>query len=104
MVGLIRDLKQRGLLEGTLNVWESEFGRGIIGQTDFSSPEAGSDHHHGCFTILFAGDEIKPGMTFGATDDFSYNVADDSVHVHDLRATILQQLSIDHRRLTCRFQ
>lgn len=102
--GLIRDLKQRGLLEDTLIVWGGEFGRGVVGQGDFSSPEAGRDHHPRCFTVLLAGGGIKPGVTWGATDDFSYNVAENGVHVHDLQATILHQLGIDHRRLTYRFQ
>lgn len=102
--GLIQDLKQRGLLEDTLIVWGGEFGRGVVGQGNFNSPEAGRDHHPRCFTMFLAGAGIKAGTSWGATDDFSYNVAEDGVHVHDLQATILHLLGIDHNRLTYRFQ
>ena len=102
--GLIKDLKQRGLLEDTLIVWGGEFGRGVIGQGNFASPEAGRDHHPRCFTYFLAGGGIKSGITYGSTDDYSYNVAEDGVHVHDLQATILQLLGIDHKKLTYRFQ
>ena len=101
---LIKDLKQRGLLEDTLVIWGGEFGRGVAGQGDFRTPEAGRDHHPGCFTLFMAGGGVKPGMTYGATDDFSYNVADNGVSVHDLHATVLHLLGIDHRKLTYRFQ
>ena len=102
--GLIADLKQRGLLEDTLIVWGGEFGRGVVGQGDFASPEAGRDHHPRCFTVFLAGGGIKSGITYGSTDDYSYNVAENGVHVHDLQATILQLLGIDHKQLTYRFQ
>ena len=92
------------MLEDTLVVWGGEFGRGVAGQGDWQSPEAGRDHHPRCFTMWMAGAGIKPGLTYGRTDDFSYNVVENGVHVHDLQATILQQLGIDHERLTYRFQ
>lgn len=101
---LILDLKRRGLLEDTLVIWGGEFGRGVAGQGDWNSPEAGRDHHPRCFTIWLAGGGIKPGLTFGATDEFGYNVAENPVHVHDLHATLLQLLGIDHERLTYRHQ
>ncbi len=101
---LVQDLKQRGLLEDTLVVWGGEFGRGVAGQGDWKSPEAGRDHHPRCFTIWMAGGGVRPGTTFGATDDFSYNVAENPVHVRDLHATLLHLLGMDHQRTTYRFQ
>jgi len=101
---LIRDLKRRGLLDDTLVIWGGEFGRGVVGQGNWQSAEAGRDHHPRCFTMWLAGGGVKAGHTHGSTDDFSYNTADDPVHVHDLQATILRLLGIDHRRLTYRFQ
>lgn len=101
---LIRDLKQRGLLDDTLVVWGGEFGRGVAGQGKWDSPEGGRDHHPRCFTTWMAGAGIRPGTTYGATDEFSYNVAENPVHVRDLHATILHQLGIDHERFTHRFQ
>jgi len=101
---LINDLKRRGLLEDTLVVWTGEFGRTIYSQGKLESNNYGRDHHGRCFTAWLAGGGIKPGMTFGGTDDFSYNVAHDPVHVHDLNATILHCMGIDHRRLTFRFK
>ncbi len=101
---LISDLKQRGLLDDTLVIWGGEFGRGVAGQGDFKTPEAGRDHHPGCFTMFMAGGGVKAGTTYGATDDFSYNVAENGVSVHDLHATVLHLLGIDHRKLTYRFQ
>ncbi|CEF49037.1 unnamed protein product [uncultured bacterium] len=102
--GLIKDLKRRGLLDDTLVIWGGEFGRGVAGQGDWQSPEAGRDHHPRCFTMWLAGAGVKPGFTYGRTDDFSYNVAENPVHVHDLQATILHLLGIDHARLTHRYQ
>ena len=99
---LIRDLKQRGLLEETLVVWGGEFGRGVAGQGDWNSPEGGRDHHPRCFTMWLAGGGIKTGQTWGATDDFSYNVVDRGVSLRDLHATLLHLLGIDHARLTHR--
>ncbi|QOV88680.1 DUF1501 domain-containing protein [Humisphaera borealis] len=101
---LIKDLKRRGMLDDTLVVWGGEFGRGVAGQGKWDSPEAGRDHHPRCFTMWLAGGGVKPGITYGATDDFSYNVAENPVNVHDLHATILKLLGIDHERLIYRFQ
>lgn len=101
---LIKDLKQRGLLEDTLIVWGGEFGRTIYSQGKLESNNYGRDHHGRCFTMWLAGGGTKPGITFGATDDFSYNVADHPVHVHDLNATILHCLGIDHKKLTFKFK
>jgi hypothetical protein len=101
---LIKDLKLRGLLEDTLVIWGGEFGRGVAGQGQWDSPEAGRDHHPRCFTIWMAGGGVKPGITYGATDDFSYNVAENPVHVRDLHATALHLLGIDHDRFSYRFQ
>jgi hypothetical protein len=101
---LIRDLKQRGLLEDTLVVWGGEFGRTTYSQGKLESTNYGRDHHGRCFTMWLAGGGVKPGTIYGETDDFSYNVARDPVHVHDLNATLLHLLGLDHTRLTYRFQ
>ena len=101
---LIADLKQRGLLDDTLVVWAGEFGRTVYCQGKLTKENYGRDHHPRCFSIWMAGGGIKPGFRYGQTDDFSYNVVRDPVHVHDLQATILHCLGIDHERLTYRFQ
>jgi hypothetical protein len=101
---LLRDLKRRGLLEDTLVIWGGEFGRGVAGQGDWKSPEAGRDHHPRCFTMWLAGAGVRAGTTYGRTDDFSYNVAENPVNVHDLQATVMHLLGVDHTRLTYRFQ
>ena len=101
---LISDLKQRGLLDDTLVVWGGEFGRTVYCQGRLNETEYGRDHHPRCFTMWLAGGGVKPGLTIGETDDYSYNVAADPVHVHDLQATILHCLGIDHTRLTYKFQ
>jgi hypothetical protein len=101
---LITDLKQRGLLDDTLVVWGGEFGRTIYCQGKLTRDNYGRDHHPRCFTIWMAGGGIKPGIVYGQTDDFSYNVVENPVHIHDLNATILHCLGIDHKRLTYRFQ
>ena len=101
---LIRDLKLRGLLDDTLVVWGGEFGRTIYCQGQLTKDNYGRDHHPGCFTVFLAGGGINAGFTYGETDDFSYNVAHNPVHVHDLNATILHCLGIDHRRHTYKFQ
>lgn len=101
---LVLDLKRRGLLDDTLVLWGGEFGRGVAGQGVWDSPEAGRDHHPRCFTLWMAGGGVKPGITYGATDEFSYNVVENPVHVHDLHATILHLLGIDHERFTYRSQ
>ena len=101
---LVEDLKQRGMLDDTLVIWGGEFGRtvycqGILGENDY-----GRDHHPRCFTMWLAGGGVKPGITLGETDDYGYNVIQDPVHVHDLQATLLHCLGIDHTKLTYRFQ
>jgi len=101
---LIQDLKQRNLLDETLVVWGGEFGRTIYCQGGLTRENYGRDHHPRCFTIWMAGGGIKPGITYGQTDDFSYNVTENPVHIHELNATILHCLGIDHRRLSVRFQ
>ncbi len=101
---LIKDLKARGLLDDTLVIWGGEFGRTVYCQGTLTHDNYGRDHHPRCFTFWLAGGGIKPGMSFGQTDDFSYNIDADPVHVHDLHATMLHCLGIDHRRLTYRYQ
>ncbi len=101
---LIKDLKERGLLEDTLIVWGGEFGRTIYSQGELSETNYGRDHHPRCFTIFMAGAGVKKGTTFGATDDYCYNITQDPVHVHDLNATIMHLLGVNHERLTYRFQ
>ncbi len=101
---LLTDLQQRGLLDDTLVVWGGEFGRTTYCQGTLTAENYGRDHHPRCFTFWLAGGGIKPGLTHGATDDFSYNIVENPVHVHDLHATMLQCLGIDHRRLTFRYQ
>jgi len=116
---LIKDLKQRGLLEETLVVWGGEFGRTAYCQGKLSRQNYGRDHHPRCFTIWMAGGGVKSGITYGRTDDYAYNIADaegnpikptkdkwtpGTMHVHDLNATILHLLGIDHKRLTYRYQ
>lgn len=118
---LIMDLKQRGLLDDTLVVWGGEFGRTVYCQGNLTRENYGRDHHPRCFTTWMAGGGIKPGITYGRTDDFGYNIADadgnpifpqpnketwtpGTMHIHDLNATILHLLGIDHRKLTYRYQ
>lgn len=101
---LIQDLKQRGLLDDTLVIWGGEFGRTIYCQGKLTKENYGRDHHPRCFTIWMAGGGIKPGIVYGTTDDFSYNVVENPVHIHSLNATILHCLGINHRKLTYKFQ
>jgi hypothetical protein len=101
---LITDLKRRGLLDETLVVWGGEFGRTVYCQGPLTADDYGRDHHPRCFTVWLAGGGIKGGVTFGETDEFSYNVVRDPVHVHDLHATMLHCLGLDHTRLTFRAQ
>jgi hypothetical protein len=101
---LITDLKQRGLLDDTLVVWGGEFGRTIYCQGKLTRDNYGRDHHPRCFTVWMAGGGIKPGIVHGETDDFSYNIVKDPVHIHDMNATILHCLGIDHKRLSVKFQ
>jgi hypothetical protein len=101
---LVRDLKMRGLLDDTLVVWGGEFGRTTYCQGGLTKDNYGRDHHPRCFTVWLAGGGIKGGTTHGATDDFCYNVTENPVHVHDVHATILHLLGVDHTRLTFKFQ
>ena len=101
---LVKDLKQRGLLEDTLVVFGSEFGRTPFSQGDIKSPGFGRDHHGGAFTWWLAGGGVKAGYSHGETDEFAYNIVKDPVHIHDLNATLMRLLGIDHKRLTFRFQ
>jgi arylsulfatase A-like enzyme len=101
---LVQDLKQRGLLDDTLIIWGGEFGRTIYSQGQLTSTNYGRDHHPRCFTIWLAGGGVRPGLIYGETDDFSYNIVRDPVEVYDLNATVLHLLGIDHTRLTYRFQ
>jgi len=100
---LIADLKQRGLLDDTLVIWGGEFGRTSYSQHN-RGKQYGRDHHPRCFSIWMAGGGIKPGLNYGRTDDYGYNVVENGVHVHDLQATIMHCLGIDHKRLTYRFK
>jgi len=102
--GLIQDLKQRGLLDETLVVWGGEFGRTVYCQGPLKRDDYGRDHHPRCFTIWMAGGGVQGGLVYGETDDFSYNIVRDPVHIRDLSATILHLLGIDHKRLTYPFQ
>ena len=102
IAALITDLKQRGLLEDTLVVWGGEFGRTPVAQAN--NKTWGRDHHPHGFTMWMAGGGMKPGLTYGATDEFGYHATENKVHVHDLHATILHQLGIDHTKLTYKFQ
>jgi arylsulfatase A-like enzyme len=101
---LLKDLKQRGLLDDTLVVWAGEFGRTPMGEVrrGVNKGKEGRDHHPTAFSLWMAGGGVKRGHTHGATDDFGFNVVEDPVHVHDLQATILHLLGIDHERLTYR--
>jgi hypothetical protein len=101
---LIIDLKRRGMLDDTLVVWGGEFGRTIYCQGRLTATNYGRDHHPRCFAVWMAGGGIKPGVSLGTTDDYCYNVVEDPVHVHDLQATILHCLGIDHTRLTYKYQ
>ena len=101
---LVTDLKQRGLLDETLVVWGGEFGRTIYCQGKLTKKTYGRDHHPSCFSMWMAGGGVKGGTTYGKTDDFSVNVAENPVTVHDLHATMLHLLGINHKQLTHRFQ
>ena len=101
---LIKDLKRRGLLEDTLVIWGGEFGRTVYSQGKLLTNDYGRDHHPRCFTMWMAGAGVKSGFTYGETDDFSYNIAKDPVHVHDFQATLMHLMGVDHERLTYRFQ
>jgi len=101
---LVTDLKQRGMLDDTLVIWGGEFGRTIYCQGALSRENYGRDHHPKCFPVWLAGGGIKAGITYGETDEFGYNVVENPVHIHDVNATILHCMGIDHYRLTYKFQ
>jgi arylsulfatase A-like enzyme len=118
---LVKDLNQRGMLDDTLVIWGGEFGRTSYSQGALTPTDYGRDHHPRCFTVWMAGDGVKPGITYGKTDDFGYNIAHPdgtpmkpqpntdkwpagTMHIHDMNATILHLLGIDHKKLTYRYQ
>ena len=101
---LVRDLHERGLLDETLVIWGGEFGRTNYSQGQLTQSNYGRDHHPRCYSIWMAGAGVKPGVAYGATDEFGYNIAENPVHVHDFQATLLHILGIDLERLTYRFQ
>ena len=101
---LIKDLKRRGLLDETLVLWAGEFGRTVYSQGTLTQSNYGRDHHPRCFTVWLAGGGVKPGITFGRTDDYSYNILENPVEAHDLHATMLHLLGIDHEKLTYRHE
>ncbi len=101
---LITDLKQRGMLDDTLILWGGEFGRTVYSQGTLTKTNYGRDHHPRCFTMWMAGGGVQGGITYGETDDFSYNIVEKPAHIHDINATVLHCLGIDHERLTYRFQ
>jgi hypothetical protein len=101
---LVRDLKERGLLDETIVIWGGEFGRAAYCQGTLDSPNYGRDHHPRCFSMWLAGGGLRPGYVHGKTDDFSYNIVEHPMHIHDLHATLLHLLGLDHLRLTFRFQ
>ncbi len=102
--GLITDLKQRGLLDETLVIWGGEFGRTIYSQGGLSEQNYGRDHHPKCFTMWMAGGGSRPGTVYGTTDDFSYNIVENPVHIHDFHATVLKLLGFDHEQFTFKYQ
>lgn len=101
---LVKDLKQRGLLDDTLVIWGGEFGRTSFSQGNLTKTNYGRDHHPRCFSVWMAGGGVKAGSVYGKTDDFSYNIAENGVHVHDFQATLLHLLGVDHERLTFKHQ
>ena len=101
---LVRDLKQRGMLDDTLVIWGGEFGRTAYSQGEISKNNFGRDHHPRCYSLWVAGGGFKPGLVYGRTDDFGYNIVENPVSVHDFHATMLHTLGIDHLKLTYRFE
>jgi uncharacterized protein (DUF1501 family) len=101
---LLKDLKQRGMLDETLVLWAGEFGRTVYSQGNLTRENYGRDHHPRCFTVWLAGGGVKPGISYGKTDDFSYNIVENPVEVHDLHATMLHQLGLDHEKTIYRHQ
>jgi hypothetical protein len=104
IAALIKDLEQRGLLDDTLILWAGEFGRTVYSQGTLTADNYGRDHHPRCFTLWLAGGGVNPGISYGRTDDFSYNIVADPVDVNDLHATMLHLLGLDHEKLTWRHQ
>ena len=104
LYGLVQDLKQRGMLDETVVIWGGEFGRTIYSQGKLTATNYGRDHHPRCFSLWAAGGGFKPGVVWGETDDFSYNIVRDPVHVRDFQATLLHNLGIDHKRFTYKYQ
>jgi arylsulfatase A-like enzyme len=100
----IKDLKRRGLLEDTLVIWGGEFGRTVYSQGILTADNYGRDHHPRCFSMWMAGAGVKPGISYGETDDFSYNIVKNPVHVHDFQATLLHLMGINHEELVFKFQ
>ena len=101
---MVSDLKQRGMLEDTLVSWGGESGRKSYCQGKLTNTDYGRDHHPRCFTVWLAGGGIKPGTTYGETDPYGYNIAQNPVHVHDFQATLFHLLGIDHEQLTFKYQ
>jgi len=101
---LVKDLKNRGMLDDTLVIWGGEFGRTNYCQGTLRKDNFGRDHHGRCFSFWMAGGGAKGGTVVGRTDDYGYNVVEESVHVHDFHATLLHLLGIDHERLTFKYQ
>ena len=101
---LLKDLKQRGMLEDTVVIFGGEFGRTIYSQGKLTKDNYGRDHHGRCFSTWVAGGGFKPGIDYGKTDDFGYNIVENPVHVNDLNATILHNLGIDHERFSVKYQ
>ena len=104
IAGLLKDLRRRGLLDETLVLWSGEFGRTVYSQGTLTQTNYGRDHHPRCFTLWLAGGGIRPGISYGKTDDYSYNIVENPLEVHDLHATMLHLLGIDHTKLTYRLQ
>jgi arylsulfatase A-like enzyme len=102
--GFVQDLKQRGLLDDTLLVWGGEFGRTVYSQGKLTPTNYGRDHHPRCFTMWMAGAGVKGGVVYGETDDFSYNIVKDPVHIHDFHATVLHLLGFNHEKFTFKHQ
>jgi len=100
----LKDLKQRSLLQDTLVVWSGEFGRTPMNEERNGSTWLGRDHHQHAFTLFLAGGGVKAGLTYGATDDLGYHVVENPVHIHDLQATLLHLMGLNHEKLTYRFQ
>lgn len=101
---LVQDLAQRGLLDDTLVVWGGEFGRTSYSQGKLTAKDYGRDHHPRCFTMWITGGGVRGGTSYGATDEYSYNITENPVHIHDINATILHLMGIDHHRLTFKYQ